>query len=402
MRILMLAHRLPYPPRTGDRVRAYHVARHLSRYHELTLAFLVDEPTSDAAIMALRNEIPDLVYVSLSPTRKRVSALLGLAVGASATMTYFDSPELRARLATRLREPFDLIYVSSSSMAQYVAGIPRTPVLMDFVDIDSDKWMQYGARLPRPQGWVYRVEAARLRRHELLAAHRADRCLVATRQEAALLRSLAPWAPTTVMPNGVDLAYFSPRQMPVTAGTAIVFTGAMDYFPNVDAVVHFCANIFPKVRTHVPEARFIIVGKNPSAAVRRLATTPGIQVTGTVADVRPYLGDAAVAIAPLRVARGVQNKVLEAMAMGLPVVVSPKAHEGLEARPGQHLCVAEDADAFVEVTVKLLRTPELRAGIGRAARTFVEANHSWTASMAKLDGVLAEVMRGAPAALEAK
>jgi sugar transferase (PEP-CTERM/EpsH1 system associated) len=396
MRILMLAHRLPYPPRTGDKVRAYHVARHLGTHHDLTLACLVDEPGSDAAIEALRQEIPDLVHASLAPARRRASALLGLAMGASATMTYFASPELRTRLAARLHHQFDLVYVSSSSMAQYVTEVGRVPVIMDFVDIDSDKWVQYGARLPLYRAWVYRLEAARLRAWELQAARRANRCVVATRQEATLLHFLAPWAPVTVVPNGVDLEYFNPSPAAAGRGSLLVFTGAMDYFPNADAVVYFCHHIFPKIRAQIPDVQFAIVGKSPGSSVRRLANIPGVQVTGAVPDVRPYLSEAAVAVAPLRVARGIQNKVLEAMAMRLPVVASPKAHEGLDAQPGRHLVVAEDVRAFVEATVRLLRTPALREETGKAARAFVERHHSWTAALGVLDTVVADVMRSTP------
>jgi sugar transferase (PEP-CTERM/EpsH1 system associated) len=392
MRILMLAHRLPYPPRTGDRVRAYHVARHLARRHELTLACLVDEPESAPDIEALRTEIPDLEHVEVHRARKRLAALLSLPRGASATMAYFDSAALRARLAARLREPVDLIYVSSSSMAQYATDARRAPILMDFVDVDSDKWRQYGARLPAYKAWVYRIEAERLRRHEIAAARRAARSLVATGEEERLLRSLAPWAPTTVIPNGVDLEYFAPRPRPAAA-PSIVFTGVMDYFPNVDAVVHFCADVFPRIRAEVPEARFVVVGKRPAAAVRRLAAMPGVQVTGPVPDVRPYLGDAAVAVAPLRVARGVQNKVLEAMGMGVPVVATARAREGLEARPGRDLLVEDDAQPFADAVVDLLRRPARRLELGRAGRAFVESHHSWAASMARLDAVLAEITR---------
>jgi sugar transferase (PEP-CTERM/EpsH1 system associated) len=393
MRILMLAHKLPYPPRTGDKVRAYHVARHLAREHELTLACLVDEPDAAPALDALRREIPDLEYASIARGRKRLRALLCLARGGSATMAYFDSPALRLRLGARLHDnPFDLIYASSSSMAQYVIRTRGIPLLMDFLDVDSDKWLQYGARHPFPGSWVYRLEGKRLREHELAIARRADRCIVTTRQEEALLHSFAPWAPTTVVPNGVDLEYFRPAAAPAV-DPRIVFTGAMDYFPNIDAVVHFSRHILPRIREQVPEAQFSIVGKTPAPAVRRLSATPGVHVSGTVPDVRPFLQQAAVAVAPLRVARGVQNKVLEAMAMGLPVVGTSKGHEGLEARPGRDLLVEDNPGKFADLVVRLLRNATLRAEVGRAARQFVEAHHSWAASMARLDRLLATVIR---------
>ncbi len=389
----MLAHRMPYPPRTGDKVRAYHIARHLSRCHDLTLAFLVDEPEAARGVAGLQRDIGDLVYAIIPKIRRRLWALLRLAAGGSATLAYFDSPDLRAQVAARLSaEHFDLIYASSSSMAQYVTEPRRVPVVMDFVDVDSDKWLQYGARLPLHARWVYRLEGIRLRHEELAAARRARRCVVATRQEEALLRSFAPWAPTTVIPNGVDLDYFSPPPIP-SADPTIIFTGAMDYFPNIDAIAYFSQEIFPRICQKVPGARLFIVGKNPSARVRRLTTMPGVRVTGTVQDVRPFLRQASLAVAPLRVARGIQNKILEAMAMGLPVVATSKAHEGLEARPGEHLLVEDDPVRFADAVVHLLSAPLVRATIGRAARKFVEDHHSWALSLAKLDRVLNEAAR---------
>jgi sugar transferase (PEP-CTERM/EpsH1 system associated) len=394
MKILMLAHRLPYPPQTGDKVRAYHIARHLAQKHELTLAFLVDEPRPEQALSALQKEIPDLAYSRIARTRKRLFALFSLACGGSATLAYFHSPDFGAQIDDRLSmDRFDLIYVSSSSMAQYVRNPHRLPIIMDFVDVDSDKWLQYSTRLARPKAWVYRLEGMRLQQHELAAARQANRCIVATRQEEALLHSFAPWAPTTVIENGVDLDYFTPSSEPAQDST-IVFTGAMDYFPNIDAVLYFSEAIFPKIRARLPGARFLIVGKNPAPVVRRLASRrDGVEVTGQVPDVRPFFQGSSVGVAPLRVARGIQNKVLEAMAMGLPVVATSKAHEGLDARPGRHLFIEDDPGRFADLVVKLLDSPQLRAAVGGAARSFVEDHHSWTGSMAKLDRVLAEVTR---------
>jgi sugar transferase (PEP-CTERM/EpsH1 system associated) len=389
----MLAHRLPFPPHTGDKVRAYHVARHLAGQHQLTLACLADEDGAERAAAALRERVPDLLWARLTRRRQRLRALLALARRGSATLRYFDSPALRRDLAARCRgDRYDLVYVSSSSMAPY-AGVTRAPVVMDFVDVDSDKWRQYGARFRGPRGWIYRAEARRLGAAEVEAARLAARCVVATEREAALLRGLAPWAPVSVVPNGVDLEYFAPPAAPGGDAT-IVFTGAMDYFPNVDGARFFAEWIFPRVRRAVPDARFVVVGKNPAPAVRRLATRPGVVVTGAVPDVRPYLGQAAVAVAPLRVARGVQNKVLEAMAMRRPVVATARAHEGLEARPGEDLLVEDRPEAFADAVTGLLRSAELREGIGRSARRFVERRHAWSASMAELDRLVDAVRRG--------
>jgi sugar transferase (PEP-CTERM/EpsH1 system associated) len=399
MRILMLAHRMPYPPRTGDKVRAYHIARHLAAEHDVTLACVVDEPGPAPALAELHRQVGRVEAVAVPRRRQRLRALLRLARGESATVAYFHSEELDARIAALLAQPLDLLLVSSSSMAQYIRARTETPVVMDFVDVDSDKWLQYGRQLGVHTAWLYRLEGARLRACELAAARRADACVVATRAEAELLASFAPWAPTTVIPNGVDLEYFAPARRPADSST-IVFTGAMDYVPNVDAVRYFADAVLPRIRARRPDTRFVIVGKEPARSVRRLAARPGVLVTGAVPDVRPFVTSAAVAVAPLRIARGVQNKVLEAMAMGLPVVATRKAHEGIDARPGEHLFVEDDPVRFADLVLSLLADPERRAEVGRTARRFVETRHSWPASMRQLDDVIRRVTRhtvwGAP------
>ncbi len=397
MRILMVIHRIPFPPRTGEKVRAYHFARHLAAHHDLTLACLADEPGAPEAIAGLRREFDDVECVTIARRRKRATAVLSLAAGGSATMAYFDAPELKRRVAARLAEGVDLVFLYSSSTIQYVASAPGVPVVMDFVDVDSAKWRQYADQVPVPQRWIYRAEAARLRRWELAAARRASHSVVATRDEARLLHDIAGRAPTTVIGNGVDLEYFTPADVPGRE-PVLVFSGAMDYLPNVDGVTHFCERIFPAVRARVPGARFVIAGRGPVPAVRRLAEQPGVDVTGTVDDIRPYLRAAAVAVVPLRIARGVQNKVLEAMAMALPVVATPGAHGGIDARVGRHLLVEDDPARFAAAVVALLESPERRAALGAEARRFVESRHSWASSFAQIDGVLEHVARRAPVA----
>jgi sugar transferase (PEP-CTERM/EpsH1 system associated) len=387
MRILMLAHRIPYPPHTGDKVRAFHIARHLAQQHDLTLAFLVDDPGDWPGVEALRREVGQLEFSRLWKPWGMLKGLVGFPAGTPLTLSCFASRKLRGRIARRLSEAdYDLIYVSSSSMAQYVEGT-AAPVVMDFVDVDSDKWTQYGQRTRPPLAWVYRTEGRRLRRYEAGVARWARLCVLATAAEEALLRSFAPWANTAVVPNGVDLAYYAPNgeggSEPV-----LIFTGAMDYRPNIDAVRFFCTDIFPSVRREVPEARFLIVGLNPAPSVCRLASMPGVVVTGAVPDVRPFYAGASVCVAPLRIARGVQNKVLQAMAMRIPVVATRRACEGIAARPGHDVIVEDDPGAFAARVVELLKRPAARAALGRRGRAFVEAHHSWETSLARLDGLL--------------
>jgi sugar transferase (PEP-CTERM/EpsH1 system associated) len=274
-------------------------------------------------------------------------------------------------------------------MAQYAENHRGARRVIDFCDIDSEKWRQYAEQKSFPMSWLYRYEARQLLRYERQVARDYDASLFVSAPEAELFRSLAPESSPKIgyFSNGVDTEYFSPDQPhanPYAAGErALVFTGAMDYWPNIDAVKWFAAEVFPLVRQRFADARFYIVGSRPAPAVQALAQQPGVVVTGTVPDVRPYISHAAVAVAPLRIARGVQNKVLEAMAMAIPVVVSPQALEGIDAVPGSELVLAEDAAAFVEACAALL---EGQAGaieaIGRAARDKVQRQYSWSSNLA--------------------
>jgi len=389
MRILMLAHRIPYPPHTGDKTRAFHIARHLARRHELTLAFLVDERADLAGLAPLREAVPTLEFGRLWKPWSLFKGLAGLAAGGPLSLAYFRSRGLRRRLSGRLGEaPYDLVYASSTPMAQYARAL-EIPVVMDFVDVDSDKWRQYADHTRPPLSWLYRVEGRRLQAAEAEIARWASVCLLATQAEQSLLQSFAPWARSAVIPNGIDLAYYEPVATPAVQ-PVVLFTGAMDYLPNIDAVCHFCADILPRVRREIPETRFYIVGLNPSPDVLRLASMPGVTVTGKVPDVRPYYARAGVCVAPLRIGRGIQNKVLQGMAMGLPLVASPLAARGLEAQPGRHLEVADDAAEFAAQLVRLLKSPAERRALGRNGRAFVEANYGWERSLFNLELLLEE------------
>lgn len=399
MRILMLAHRIPYPPYTGDKTRAYHIARHLARRHEVTLAFFVDDRADLSGVDALRQLVGRVEFARMWKPWNLLKGVVGMVAGRSLSLPYFSSPRLRQRLALRPGEGgYDLVYASSSPMAQYARAIDA-PVVMDFVDVDSDKWTQYSEHSRPPLSWLYRAEGRRLQAAEADIARWASLCLLATPIEEALLRSFAPWARTAVIPNGIDLDYFRPTEGGSTAA-AVIFTGAMDYLPNIDAVRHFCDDVLPRVRREIPDTKFYIVGLNPAPEVKRLADIPGVVVTGMVPDVRPYYARASVCVAPLRIGRGVQNKVLQAMALGMPVVSSTVAQRGLQAEAPKHLHVEDDPAAFSGRVVQLLRSPEERIAMGLRARAFVEAHHAWDASCAHLDRLIASTVLGAGARME--
>lgn len=325
--LLYLVHRLPYPPNKGDKVRSYHLLKHLLASHRVFVGTFVDDPEDEGHVDTLRALCADLQVTRLLPVRARIKSLVGLIGGDPLTLHYYRDATLQRWVRdTVRREHIDAAVVFSSSMAQYVDGLD-VPMLVDFVDVDSAKWTGYAEHHRWPMSWLYRREGLQLLRYERAVAARSRRSFFVTENETALFRHLAPESVHTceAVCNGVDADYFapdpscaspySPQELPV------VFTGAMDYWPNIDAATWFATEILPRLRTQWPSLRFHVAGRNPTPAVRALAGD-AVSVTGTVPDMRPYLQHAAVVVAPLRLARGIQNKVLEAMAMGQAVVAA--------------------------------------------------------------------------------
>jgi sugar transferase (PEP-CTERM/EpsH1 system associated) len=388
-RILYLVHRLPYPPNKGDKVRSYHLLRHLAERHEVLLGTFVDDPADEAHVDTLRQWCADVHAVRLHPGRARVTSLSGLLHGEPLTLAYYRDPALMAWVR---RQRVDAAVVFSSSMAQYVDDFAG-PVLVDFVDVDSAKWTDYAHAHQWPLSWLYRREGRELLRYERAVAARSIQSFFVTDKELALFAGKAPECAGRLcaIGNGVDTRYFSPdtgRDNPYRPDElAVVFTGAMDYWPNVDAVRWFAQDVLPQLRARWPQLSFSIVGRSPTSQVMGLAGD-GVRVTGTVADVRPWLQHAAVVVAPLRLARGVQNKVLEAMAMARPVVAAASCVEALGlVRPGQ-LLAAVQGQEYVDAVSRLIEQPSLAVSIGQAARTCVEEHYSWAAQLSRIDGYL--------------
>lgn len=391
--LLFLAHRLPWPPNKGDKVRSYHFVRHLAERYRLYLGTFVDDAADWPHVEALRQMCAGLYVEPLLPWLKRATSSRAFITGEPLTLPYFRSRALQ-KWAQEMaeRERIRRVIAFSSPMAQYLPVLPRARTVVDFVDLDSAKWGDYAARRAWPASAVYRREAGRLHAFERAAAQRADLSLFVTDEEAQRFVAQAPECAARVrtLRNGVDSDYFSPgAACPspfVEDEQALVFTGAMDYWPNVDAVVWFAREVLPVLRRRGP-VRFYVVGMNPDATVRSLAGEPGVVVTGRVADVRPYLQHARVVVAPLRVARGIQNKVLEAMAMARPVVATPACAAPLSARAGVELEVASDAQAFA-AKVQALIDPARAQAMGRLARERVLRDYAWPASFAQLDAAL--------------
>ncbi len=405
--ILYLVHRMPYPPNKGDKVRSYHLLKHLCRDHRVHLGTFIDDPEDEAHLPTLQGLCASVHAVRLHPRRARVASMRGLVTGEPLTLPYYRDAGLAAWVRQTVeRHSVAATVVFSSCMAQYTRDLDPQRVLVDFVDVDSAKWTDYAPQHRWPLSWLYRREGARLLAFERQVAGRSRHSFFATEKEAALFLAAAPECTGLVsaMNNGVDANYFAPdagRESPFPQGeTAIVFTGAMDYWPNVDAVTWFAQEALPALRSRHSQLRFHVVGRSPAPAVQALASET-VHVTGTVADVRPYLQHAAVVVAPLRLARGIQNKVLEAMAMSRPVVAAQDCVQALHARPGEEIIAAAGIQDYVDAVGKLLAEPALAAQVGTAGRARVLASYDWSAHMSLIDHHLSGLMPEQPAGRQA-
>lgn len=393
--LLFLSHRIPYPPTKGDKIRSWNFLRHLATRYEIRLGCFIDDPNDRQYLSALRAICSEVFAVDLHPAMSRLRCLRALCRMQPLTLGYFRDSAIDHWLDGILRRRMpERAFVFSSAMANYVLPRPRLAqhTLVDMADVDSDKWRQYAITQPWPWRMVYAYEARRLLAFERRVAATCGATVFASANEAEFFRQLAPESTARVwyVDNGVDAEYFSPDRLydnPFPAGPpVVVFTGVMDYLPNVDAVRWFVREVMPLLTVYGHAMRFYIVGANPAREVRRLASIANVHVTGAVPDVRPYLSHAAAAVAPLRIARGVQNKVLEAMAMGRTIVATRYALVGIEAMPGRHLHVANDAADFARTLSAILRNGD--EAVGRAARAHVRAAYDWRQSCASLDALL--------------
>ncbi|TVR80799.1 MAG: TIGR03087 family PEP-CTERM/XrtA system glycosyltransferase [Rhodospirillales bacterium] len=394
MRVLFVCHRMPYPPTDGARVRAYQIIRHLAARHELVVAAPARSPAERQAGDALSREGCTVLTGTITRPAAWARMVRNLATREPSSMGYFYSRELARRIRDAARSrPFDLVFVYCSSVAPYVSTLAGIPRVIDFVDMDSQKWLSVAGAHRWPLSSGYRLEGRKLQRAEAAIAAAFDLCLCITPAELATLRSYGLPASTATdwFPNGVDLAYFTPSDAPCDPD-AIGFVGRMDYFPNQQAVLAFCDHVLPRIQAVRPAATFTIIGAEPTPAIRALGQRPGVTVTGTVADVRPLLSRCALSVAPLAIARGVQNKILESMAMGVPVVASSATAKGVEAVAGADFLVADDPDALAQACLKLMCHPEERARLARAGRELVERTYRWDAALGRLDTHLAPLL----------
>lgn len=401
--LLFLAHRIPYPPDKGDKIRSWNILRHLAKSYEIHLGGFIDDPADLVHEDRLRETCADVFLLESNAPRRMIGAARSLVRNQPLSIALWQDDRMQRWVDRRLRgDDFQHVFAYSGQMAPYVLShvSRRRLTIMDFVDLDSDKWRQYAAETRGPQHFIYAREAKLLAQFEKAVARQVDASLFVSDEEAILFKSYAGSYAHTVyaLHNGVDLDYFLPQSKIEKSGTQntdtrgsplIVFTGAMDYRPNIDAVTWFAEASLPLVLEEMPDAAFYIVGSKPAPDVKRLGKMTGVTVTGRVPDVRPYLRRADVAVAPMRIARGVQNKVLEAMAMGRPVVTTSRGLSGIRATGGEELLVADNAGQIADAIIQLASEPARAAEMGRAARARMELDYSWSGQLSQLDAIIA-------------
>jgi sugar transferase (PEP-CTERM/EpsH1 system associated) len=392
MKILFLAHRVPFPPNRGDRIRSYHLLRHLSRQNEVHLACLADELWTQDTEDRLKSLCTRFQIHHPSKALQWIRAALSFARGRSATEGLFFSSAFANTIRQWTDEVnYDVVFTYCSGMAAYLwtPALRHLPCIVDLVDVDSLKWAAYAADTRGPKGRLYAHESKRVHRLEQECAVRASALTLVSSAEVEDLLAQCRSSRVHSIANGVDLDYFSPRpEREMGDAPTCLFVGALDYRPNIDAVTWFCTNVWSQVLQHHPTAQFQIVGRRPASAVKDLGNCAGVQVIGDVIDVRPYFEGAHVVVAPLRLARGVQNKVLEAMAMGRPVIASTAAMTGLDVSDGVHLRRADNGTEWAEAVIHGFHDTQWRRRIAAAGREFVEQQHNWSSCLQPIDDLL--------------
>ena len=410
--VLFLSHRIPFPPDRGDKIRSHHILKRIARIAPVHVATFADDDLD----MAEEVELATLARTYKLVRRGKPLVLSGvkaLATRQPVSLAAFHDPALAAYVAEVLEtNPISTIYVFSGQMGQYVPETFMGRVVVDFVDVDLVKFAAYAEKQGGLSGWIYAREHRLMRAEEARLAERADVCLLISAAEADLFASRLPpheWsgADIRVMGNGIDSDVFYPRaveaepRMLEIPFPRIVFTGQMDYAPNVEAALRVCDRILPLIRERLPEASFHIVGRKPVPELVERHGAGGVHVWGRVDDIRCWLKGASLAMVPLEIARGVQNKVLEAMAMALPVVLTPGAATGIGARSGEHFAVAESDDELAEAAIGLLSSLKLSQALGLSARRFITEQVTWPAALAELPEILGSPIHARAAARDA-
>lgn len=393
--LLFLCHRIPFPPNKGDKIRSFNILKQLAGQYDIYLAAFVDDDNDWQYETDLQPYCKDMSLLPLNPLWGKVRGLLGMVFGKPISLPYFFSRRLQQWVNTTIRSVgIKKAFVYSSAMAQYIEKATLDKRVADFVDVDSDKWRQYAQKTANPiMKLVYQWEYRTLAAYEKKITSAFDAITLVSEDEAAFFKAQLPAqlaAKVDAFPNGVDGEFFNPDRCgprPLE-DPYLVFTGAMDYWANVDAVLWFVEQVWPVIHKQHPALKFAIVGGNPTDKVKALARQDNILVTGRVEDIRPYIKHAQLAVAPLRIARGIQNKVLEAMAMQQAVVMTNMAAEGIRLPANQQLLVTDEADLFAASCLEMLSEPEKTAALGQENREWIASHYQWQAVIEKLAAVL--------------
>lgn len=376
-RLLFIAHRIPYPPNKGDKIRSYNELLFLSRHFEIDLVCFYDNAKDQVYVPKLKAFCRSVHIFKRGPILKLIRLTTGFLQRMPLSVALYNHDGLREKL-NHLKQECDYrhVFIFSGQMAQYVSGAILSRTVIDFCDVDSHKWDNYADRMPFYFQWFYRLEAKRLLAFEKIHSRQSKAAIFITESELKLFCDQGGDGNLLSLANGVDTGFFAPRdQTPIPF--RILFTGAMDYFPNEEGVAWFAEEVFKPLKEKYSELEFVIAGSNPTPKVKALARITGVTVTGFVEDMREEQAKASIVVVPLRIARGMQNKVLEAMACGKAVVVARKAMGGIHAADGRDLIIADEAEDFKNGIEKLLNSPSLIRSMGLAAREYIVQNFSW-------------------------
>lgn len=385
MNILFVCHKFPYPPNKGEKIRSYNIIKYLGKRHKVFLYTLYTEKRELTGLDELKKHCYSTGPYRINRFLSYLRAALYLFSAYPFTFGFFFSSRMKRDIKRCIsRDSIDIVFASSSSTAQYIWNIKNKKKMIDFIDVDSLKWENYAKVAHGPLKFIYSMEAGRLRAWEDRINRDFDVSIVTTEKERSNLEAVSAGGKDKirVLENAVNSGYFSYREG-LFDRKAVIFTGQMDYQPNIDTVTYFFSAILPLIKKRYPDLPFYIVGRNPDPSIRRICKDAVI--TEEVEDIRVYLNKASIFVAPFRIAHGVQNKILEAMAFGLPVVASKQAAQGLHAAPQRDVVVADDPQDFAEKVIELLDNREKFESMARNARTYIEEYHNWEKNLNGLD-----------------
>jgi sugar transferase (PEP-CTERM/EpsH1 system associated) len=371
-RILFISHRIPYPPNKGDKIRSFHELRYFSQHYDVDLVSFYDTPGDKVYEYDLKQFCTSVFLFPIKRISSLIKGFYYLLRGRSISIgCYYDKRAMQTVDSLIKKNDYLFIFCYSSQVAQY-AKENKCPRIIDFIDVDSDKWKQYAQKSLFPLSLIYNTEHKRLSQYEKQIWKEFSLSVFCTQQEQKLFRGNSNPDKISVFSNGVDHTFFSPQNVP--RENSIVFTGAMDYYPNIDAVLWFCQNIFPEIIKKNPQVRFYIVGSNPAPRIRRLASE-NIIITGFVKDIRPYIAAASLAVYPLRIARGIQNKILEAMSMGITPVIPSSLKSSLDEEWPQGVLIYHNEEECIRLILDNLQTSATKTS--DTLRDYILQNRDW-------------------------